>query len=58
MLGGKQRGGREALANYGLAADEVDLLVATDAEEILGIGDWGANGMDISIGNSVRRHSW
>jgi malate dehydrogenase (oxaloacetate-decarboxylating) len=39
-----------ALANYGLAADEVDLLVATDAEEILGIGDWGSNGMDISIG--------
>ncbi len=39
-----------ALGNYGLGADEVDLLVATDAEEILGIGDWGANGMDISIG--------
>ena len=39
-----------ALRNYGLAADDVDLLVATDAEEILGIGDWGANGMDISIG--------
>jgi malate dehydrogenase (oxaloacetate-decarboxylating) len=39
-----------AFVNYGLAADEVDLLVATDAEEILGIGDWGANGMDISIG--------
>jgi malate dehydrogenase (oxaloacetate-decarboxylating) len=39
-----------AFHNYGLAADDVDLLVATDAEEILGIGDWGANGMDISIG--------
>jgi malate dehydrogenase (oxaloacetate-decarboxylating) len=39
-----------AFENYGLGADEVDLLVATDAEEILGIGDWGANGMDISIG--------
>jgi malate dehydrogenase (oxaloacetate-decarboxylating) len=39
-----------ALRNYGLAADEVDLLVATDAEEILGIGDWGANGVAISIG--------
>ncbi len=24
--------------------------VATDAEEILGIGDWGSNGMDIAIG--------
>jgi malate dehydrogenase (oxaloacetate-decarboxylating) len=39
-----------ALRNYGLGADEVDLLVATDAEEILGIGDWGANGIAISIG--------
>jgi len=39
-----------AFRNYGLGADDVDLLVATDAEEILGIGDWGANGMDISIG--------
>ena len=39
-----------ALRNYGLGGNDVDLLVATDAEEILGIGDWGANGMDISIG--------
>jgi malate dehydrogenase (oxaloacetate-decarboxylating) len=39
-----------ALRNYGLAADEVDLIVATDAQEILGIGDWGANGVAISIG--------
>jgi malate dehydrogenase (oxaloacetate-decarboxylating) len=39
-----------ALRNYGLGADDVDLLVATDAEEILGIGDWGANGVAISIG--------
>lgn len=43
-------GVEEALSNYGLGADDVDLLVATDAEEILGIGDWGSNGMDISIG--------
>jgi malate dehydrogenase (oxaloacetate-decarboxylating) len=40
----------KAFHNYGLGAEHVDLLVATDAEEILGIGDWGANGMDISIG--------
>jgi len=39
-----------ALRNYGLGPDGVDLLVATDAEEILGIGDWGADGMDICIG--------
>jgi malate dehydrogenase (oxaloacetate-decarboxylating) len=39
-----------ALRNYGLSGDDVDLLVATDAEEILGIGDWGANGIAISIG--------
>jgi malate dehydrogenase (oxaloacetate-decarboxylating) len=38
------------LRNFGLRAEDVDLLVATDSEEILGIGDWGANGMDISIG--------
>ena len=39
-----------ALRNYGLGPDDVDLLVVTDAEQILGIGDWGANGMAISIG--------
>jgi malate dehydrogenase (oxaloacetate-decarboxylating) len=39
-----------ALRNYGLGAADVDLVVATDAEEILGIGDWGANGIAISIG--------
>lgn len=36
--------------NLGLGADDVDLIVASDAEEILGIGDWGVNGTDISIG--------
>jgi malate dehydrogenase (oxaloacetate-decarboxylating) len=43
-------GVERAFHNYGLDAEDVDLLVATDAEEILGIGDWGSNGMDISIG--------
>ncbi len=39
-----------ALAATGATSDEIDLIVATDAEEILGIGDWGAGGIDISIG--------
>ena len=43
-------GVEEAFRNYGLGPDDVDLLVATDAEAILGIGDWGSNGMAISIG--------
>lgn len=38
------------LAAFGAGPDDIDLLVATDAEEILGIGDWGSNGIDISIG--------
>jgi malate dehydrogenase (oxaloacetate-decarboxylating) len=43
-------GVESAFRNYGLGSDDVDLIVATDAEEILGIGDWGANGIAISIG--------
>jgi len=40
----------ESLSNYGLSAEDVDLLVATDSEGILGIGDQGVGGIDISIG--------
>ena len=29
---------------------QIRLIVVTDAEEILGIGDWGTNGVDISVG--------
>jgi malate dehydrogenase (oxaloacetate-decarboxylating) len=39
-----------ALANTGLGPDDVDLIVATDAEGILGIGDWGVGGIQIAIG--------
>ncbi|OHV72064.1 NAD-dependent malic enzyme [Pseudofrankia sp. BMG5.36] len=41
---------RAALADLDLGADDVDLLVASDAEEILGIGDWGVGGIDIAVG--------
>ncbi|HTX26191.1 MAG TPA: NAD-dependent malic enzyme [Streptosporangiaceae bacterium] len=39
-----------ALLNYGLGPDDVDLIVATDSEGILGIGDWGVGGIAIAIG--------
>lgn len=35
---------------FGLGSDDVDLIVCSDAEQILGIGDWGVNGMQISVG--------
>ena len=41
---------RPSFEALGLGAEDVDLLVVTDAEEILGIGDWGVNGMQISVG--------
>jgi malate dehydrogenase (oxaloacetate-decarboxylating) len=40
----------QSLCNYGLGADDVDLIVATDSEGILGIGDWGVGGIEIAIG--------
>ena len=41
---------RPSFEGLGLGPDDVDLLVVSDAEEILGIGDWGVNGTDISVG--------
>jgi malate dehydrogenase (oxaloacetate-decarboxylating) len=40
----------ESLRSYGLAGEDVDLLVATDSEGILGIGDQGVGGIEIAIG--------
>jgi malate dehydrogenase (oxaloacetate-decarboxylating) len=40
----------EAFHNFGAGPDDIDLIVATDAEQILGIGDWGVGGMAISVG--------
>jgi len=40
----------ESLRATGLESDEVDLIVATDAGAILGIGDWGVGGMRIAVG--------
>ena len=39
-----------ALRNTGMRAEDVDLLVATDSEGILGIGDQGVGGIEISVG--------
>ncbi len=40
----------DAFANLGVVAGGVDLILATDAEQILGIGDWGVGGIEVSIG--------
>jgi malate dehydrogenase (oxaloacetate-decarboxylating) len=39
-----------SLLAAGLGPDDVDLIVATDAGAILGIGDWGVGGIDIAVG--------
>ena len=41
---------RASFEALGLTEKDVDLLVVSDAEAILGIGDWGVNGTDISVG--------
>jgi malate dehydrogenase (oxaloacetate-decarboxylating) len=40
----------ESFGTLGLGPDDVDLIVCTDAEAILGIGDWGVGGIEISVG--------
>jgi malate dehydrogenase (oxaloacetate-decarboxylating) len=40
----------KAFATLSLGPEDVDLIVCSDAEEILGIGDWGVAGSMISVG--------
>jgi malate dehydrogenase (oxaloacetate-decarboxylating) len=39
-----------AFGTLGMGPGDVDLIVCSDAEEILGIGDWGVGGIAISVG--------
>ncbi len=40
----------EAFKNLGAGSDDIDLILATDAEQIFGIGDWGVGGIEVAIG--------
>jgi malate dehydrogenase (oxaloacetate-decarboxylating) len=40
----------EAFSNLGADPADIDLILATDAEQIPGIGDWGVGGIEVSIG--------
>jgi malate dehydrogenase (oxaloacetate-decarboxylating) len=40
----------EAFASLNANPCDIDLILATDAEQILGIGDWGVGGIEVSIG--------
>src|SRR5579864_3684723 len=40
----------EAFENLGAGQNEIDLILATDAEQIPGIGDWGLGGIEVAIG--------
>lgn len=41
---------RRSFESLELGPDGVDLVVVTDAQQILGIGDWGVQGIQISVG--------
>lgn len=40
----------EAFSNLGVGPGDIDLIIATDAEQVLGIGDWGVGGIEVAIG--------
>jgi malate dehydrogenase (oxaloacetate-decarboxylating) len=40
----------EAFENREAGPEDIDLILATDAEQILGLGDWGVGGIELSIG--------
>ncbi len=40
----------EAFQNLKSGPGDIDLILATDAEQIFGLGDWGVGGIEISIG--------
>lgn len=50
---GGAEGIASALAAYGNGPDDVDIVVVTDSEGILGIGDQGVGGIRIAIGKSA-----
>src|SRR5580698_3610041 len=39
-----------AFGNLGAGPDDIDLILATDAEQIFGIGDGGVGGIEVAIG--------
>jgi malate dehydrogenase (oxaloacetate-decarboxylating) len=43
-------GVEKGFANLGLSRNDIDLIVVTDSESILGIGDQGVGGINIAIG--------
>ncbi|MFD2616450.1 NAD-dependent malic enzyme [Terrilactibacillus laevilacticus] len=40
----------QALLNAVSEPNDIDIIIVTDGEGILGIGDWGVNGVNISVG--------
>jgi malate dehydrogenase (oxaloacetate-decarboxylating) len=41
---------RDAFGSFGAAGGGIDLILATDAEKVLGLGDWGIGGIEAPIG--------